>query len=59
MRISVDHGSKAEAASLFKTLEDIGTKLTADVLERQGGRNVKTRLDAVDLHKPKTTCSIL
>ena len=58
MRISVDHGSKAEAAS-FKTLEDIGTKLTADVLERQGGRNVKTRLDAGDLHKPKTTCSIL
>ena len=58
MRISVDHGSKTGAA-LFKTLEDIGTKLTADVLERQGGRNVKTRLDAVDLHKPKTTCSIL
>ena len=46
-------------SSLFKTLEDIGTKLTADVLERQGGRNVKTRLDAVDMHKPKTTCSIL
>ena len=58
MRICVDHGSKTEAAS-FKTLEDIGTKLTADVLERQGGRNVKTRLDAVDMHKPKTTCSIL
>ena len=58
MQVSVDHGSKTEAAS-FKTLEDIGTKLTADVLERQGGRNVKTRLDAVDMHKPKTTCSIL
>ena len=58
MRIYARHGSKTGAA-LFKTLEDIGTKLTADVLERQGGRNVKTRLDAVDLHKPRTTCSIL
>ena len=52
-------GLKRELHLIFKTLEDIGTKLTADVLERQGGRNVKTRLDAVDLHKPKTTCSIL
>ena len=58
MRIYARHGSKTGAV-LFKTLEDIGTKLTADVLERQGGRNVKTRLDAVDMHKPKTTCSIL
>ena len=44
--------------TIFKTLEDITAKLAADVLERQG-RNVKTRLDAVDMHKPTSRCNIL
>ena len=44
--------------TLFKTLEDITSKLTAGVLERQGS-TVKTRLDAVDMHRPSSRCNIL